>query len=122
MVSTNAAYSYYGGRGVKVCERWLDFNNFLSDMGIRPPGTTLDRIDTNGNYEPSNCRWATVVEQGRNKRNNTVYTAHNTSKPLSAWAEDLGIDRRKLTRWIKKHGTLEAVIAYLKESESCRVS
>ena len=67
--STN--YKYYGGRGITVCERWDSFNNFLADLGPRPEGMTLDRIDSNGNYEPGNCRWATVTNQNQN-RSNTV--------------------------------------------------
>ena len=87
------AFSYYGGRGIVVCDRWRDdFQAFLADMGVRPRGMTIDRIDVNGNYEPSNCRWATDIEQARNRRSNRVITWRGETMTLIEWAARLSVN------------------------------
>lgn len=84
-------YKWYGGRGIGVCSRWLIFENFLEDMGIRPEGMTLDRIDTNKDYCLENCRWATMKEQNNNRRNNKMLVFEERSFTLSELAEELGL-------------------------------
>ncbi len=85
-------YGRYGARGIQVCERWRkSFVNFFADMGERHRGTTLDRIDTNGHYEPTNCRWGTIAEQNANKRNLRLITLHGRTQCLAAWAMEQGV-------------------------------
>lgn len=86
-------YEYYGGRGIKVCERWRAFENFLVDMGDKPRKKSIDRIDPNGNYEPSNCRWATRYDQARNRCNTHLYELNGQRKILTDWAAEFGINQ-----------------------------
>lgn len=85
-------WRYYGGRGVKVCDRWMDFENFFADMGVRPSSKhSIERRNTNGDYEPSNCCWATWVDQSRNRRSNRIITFNGQQKCLAEWSEITGI-------------------------------
>lgn len=88
----NAKYPDYGGRGITICDRWRNsFSDFYSDMGECPAGCSIDRIDNDGNYEPSNCRWATGCEQQRNKRNNVKITANSETLTAPEWSERTNI-------------------------------
>lgn len=92
LVPTAPNYHLYGGRGIKVCERWLSFESFLTDMGERPTGTSLDRHpDNDGNYEPGNCRWGTVAEQSSNRRDLRNVTIGSKTQSVSAWAKERGL-------------------------------
>lgn len=96
----NDRFQSYGGRGIDVCERWREsFESFLADMGPRPPGMTLDRIDNDGNYEPKNCRWATRSEQRKNQRPNIrgrKITFRGECRSIRSWAKKLGLSERTL--------------------------
>ena len=94
----NHAYKRYGGRGIKVASRWGNFENFLSDMGKRPIGTSLDRIDNDGDYKPSNCRWATRKQQGTNKRNNKIISFFGKMLTLKDASDHFQIKRTTLSR------------------------
>lgn len=86
---TSEAFARYGGRGIKVCEHWQEFANFLADMGERPEGKTLDRYpDNDGDYEPGNCRWASSSEQARNRRSCVNLTIWGETKTIKGWTED----------------------------------
>ncbi len=92
------AHATYGARGITVCQRWRDsFATFLDDMGERPSlQHSIDRIDTDGNYCPENCRWATMKQQGRNRRNNRMITHKGETLCLSEWAERAGLSLNAL--------------------------
>ncbi len=98
------SFHQYGGRGVKVCDRWRHFENFLADMGERPyPAAEIDRIDSNGDYEPSNCRWTDRKGQMRNVRNNRYITAFGRTMIMADWAKETGVDA-SLICWRLKQG------------------
>lgn len=96
-------YEQYGGRGVKVCERWKSSAEaFLTDMGLRPRGQSLDRIDPNGDYTPENCRWATVREQANNKVDSHFLTVDGETKTIAEWATLTGIGHSTIKERIKR--------------------
>ena len=97
------SYRHYGGRGIKVCERWLhSFSNFYADMGDRPAGHTLDRIDVNGNYEPSNCKWSSHQEQVINRRASAGRTCIYT-----------GVSLHRITGKYRARTTIDGKLYYL---------
>lgn len=83
-------YADYGGRGITLCERWHTFDNFYADVGDRPTGLTLDRIDNDKGYEPNNVRWASRKEQANNRSSNVVLTHNGLTMNLKQWAAHLG--------------------------------
>jgi hypothetical protein len=83
----NPQYINYGGRGIKICDRWNNYENFLEDMGETSEGLSIDRIDNDKGYSPDNCRWATRKEQNRNQRKNIHVTINGVTKLLVEWVE-----------------------------------
>ena len=108
--SSHPSYCYYGGRGIIICERWNCFDTFVSDMGDKPKGYSLDRIDNTGNYEPNNCRWADAQTQSTNRSIKSKFsriTFLDRTQSLTEWAKELDINyatlkRRFYTGWSVK--------------------
>lgn len=101
----------YGGRGIKVCDRWLDFRNFLADMGEKPEGKSIDRINNNGNYEPSNCRWATVAEQVSNKSTTRKITFYGKTHTYAEWSRITGIPSSTLYNRVQAGCSPEQILS-----------
>jgi hypothetical protein len=100
----NKSYKYYGGRGIQVCERWRDsFENFFEDMGKCPDGMSIERVDNDGNYEPSNCKWIPKKNQNSNRRDTVIITYNGETKTLNQWATCLGMNysilKMRLRNW-----------------------
>lgn len=89
-------YHHYGQRGISYQSDWKEFSNFLRDMGLKPKNKSLDRIDNNGNYSKSNCRWATEIEQKNNMRTNRLLTHNGKTQTMAEWAREIGINYRTL--------------------------
>jgi hypothetical protein len=100
----------YGGRGIKFCDRWLhDFSAFLADMGPCPEGSSIDRIDVNGKYEPGNCRWATKAEQARGRRDSRYIEFGGERLVMTDWAARFGMTPQQLHRKLGQGHTLADV-------------
>lgn len=96
------SWPYYGGRGIRVCERWLKFENFHADMfSTFKKGMEIDRRDNNGNYEPGNCRWVTHAENSNNRRSNRIIKIEGVSKTITEWSETSGLSRCAILNRIK---------------------
>ena len=98
---SSISFKNYGGRGIRVCERWLNsFETFYKDMGDPPEMFVLERINNDWGYYPENCKWATVKENTRNRRSNRVFTFAGETKCITAWADSLGLTGQALHRRI----------------------
>ena len=106
-----AAYRYYGGRGICVCERWQKFDTFLSDMGEKPAGATLDRIDHNGNYDPTNCRWTDWTTQMNNRSNSIVLSAFGKQMTLPQWVLETGLPYTTIYNRIRSGASTEDALS-----------
>jgi hypothetical protein len=96
------AYHRYGGRGIEVCARWHSVENFVADMGERPEGMSLERVNNDGHYEPENCRWATTRDQCINKKTTRLLTANGKSMPMCEWARVSGLKAPTICRRLAK--------------------
>jgi hypothetical protein len=106
------AWKRYGGRGISICDRWKEsFENFLADMGERPfPKAQIDRIDNDGDYEPSNCRWVTPMQNLQNKSNNKLLEFNGQIKTQSVWARELNLDDGTLYDRLDKGWSIERAL------------
>jgi hypothetical protein len=109
--SRRSEWKNYGGRGIKVCERWLKFENFLADMGERPLGTSIDRIDNDKGYEPGNCRWASSHEQNTNRRDSRHYMWRGKMLPLKVLAKLSPVSYRTLVDRLDAGMTIEEAMS-----------
>lgn len=111
-------YPEYGGRGIKVCAHWDSFENFLADMGERPPGMEIDRRDGAGDYEPGNCRWATPSENSDNRRTGRLITYGGETLSVTGWAKKLGITWPTLDWRLKRWPIAKALTQPVREKRA----
>lgn len=110
--SKNKHFKNYGGRGVTVCDKWLTFDGFFEDMGIKPGKEySLDRVDTNGNYSKENCKWSTRYTQDRNRRDSVYLVYKNNNYILQDLANEVGIHQQTLQKRLKKGLSIEQAVS-----------
>ena len=108
----NQRYKNYGERGIKVCEEWLVFENFLNDMGERPKGKSIDRIDNNRNYCKENCCWSDIFTQMNNTSRNHFITYKNKTQTIAQWARELNINYYKLLHRVHSGWNIERALTF----------
>ena len=108
----NKSYLRYGGRRISVCERWKDINNFFNDMGYPPKKMSIDRMDNNGNYELSNCKWATPIEQANNRKNNRILNLNGKCQSVMMWSRETGIQSNTISRRLILGWSIEEALTY----------
>lgn len=118
----STGYKRYGGRGIKVVEKWLKFESFLNDMGECPEGLSIDRVNNDGDYCPENCRWATAFEQANNCSTNKLLTFRDQTQTVTQWATELSIPRTIIYDRLRRNWTIEETLTEpIHESMSRRV-
>lgn len=116
-------FSLYGGRGITVCDRWrVSFEAFLADVGPRPAGASIDRIDNDRGYEPGNCRWATAREQASNRRNNHRVTLGGETRTITEWARMVGISDTAFLARLRRGETAPAILRPSTRAHSSQAS
>ena len=107
------SYEVYGKLGITVCDRWkTSFENFYADMGDRPQGTTLDRINSSGNYEPQNCRWATPTAQNNNRKDNLLFTIDGKTMTLAEWCKWADVPYMRTYKRLRRGWTIEDALDF----------
>jgi len=106
----STSYKNYGGRGIKVAQEWLKFENFFADMGECPDGMSIERIDNDGNYCPANCKWATNIEQGNNRRTSRHLAFNGKTQTVTQWATELNIPRTIFYDRIRRGWSTEKIL------------
>lgn len=101
------AFESYGGRGITVCDKWKTFEGFFEDMGVRPPSLTLERRDVNQGYSKDNCYWATMKEQGNNRRTNRLIEFNGKTQTLQQWCDELGFNKETVKNRLDRGWSVE---------------